>query len=283
MTRVTRRLGLGLLIVAAVATAWLVGRSATTPQVFGLYAVWIDGSNDAHRAEIDRFLECLIGGSTLNHYWRGEARVERRGSFVLSPPGARLERDEIGPALVLPQIGAALPAPPDGETPLYLLFGGQPDLYLNACGTNGTLDIGGRVAGLGVVRNSRACWPTGDLLRSETQIAVHEIVETVDRVLGYGTCAGGGACRGRAICADRCATFVGLQCPGAPTGTYTGCDGAQVDGWVIQRLGYSGRDPAACDACAPCDFTPRVCPSDEPRCGLALPAVVEGGGCAVAL
>lgn len=240
-------------------------------RVFGLYAVWFDGSNDENRAEIDRFLACLVEGSTLNHFWGGEARVELRGSWALPPPERTLDWDALADAWLVPTVGRAdgLPAPRPDETPLYLVFGGQPDIWTNACGRNATATVDGRTVGFGVVRNSPLCWATGDRLRTETQIALHEIVETVDRVLGHGTCAAGGACRGRGICEDRCDTFVGLKCPGAPTDSLTGCDGGRVDGYVIQKLGYGGRDPARCGACAACDFTVDLCPPDAPMCGQA--------------
>jgi hypothetical protein len=111
------------------------------------------------------------------------------------------------------------------------------------------------------------CWPTGDALRTETQIAMHEIVETVDRLLGYGACAAGGTCRGRGICEDHCDTFIGLQCPGAPVNSMTGCGGRAVDGWVVQKLGYAGREAGRCEQCLECDFTPRAGADDEPGCG----------------
>lgn len=242
------------------------------PRVFGLYVVWIQGSNDADRALIDDFLRCLVDGSNLNHYFRGEARVERRGSWALPAPDRTLDHDELADAWLLPAIGdpAGLPSPSPDETPLYLVFGGPPDLWVGACGRNATARFGGRTVGLGIVRNGVECWPTGDMLRTETQIAAHEIVETVDRVLGYGTCAAGGACRGKGICADRCDTFTGLQCPGAPVGSYTGCDGGRVDGWVVQKLTYAGRDPARCDACTACDFTLEACAPGAPDCGGAV-------------
>jgi hypothetical protein len=103
-------------------------------------------------------------------------------------------------------------------------------------------------------------------MRSETHIAMHEIVETVDRLLGHGTCAAGGSCRARGICKDSCDNIVSLQCPGAPTSSWTGCDDRQLDGWVVQKLGYAGRDLAQCESCIECDFTPRVCTPDEPDC-----------------
>jgi len=240
---------------------------AARPEVFGLYALWFAGSGDEDRQELDRFLDCLIDGSTLNQYWQGEARVELRGSFALPPPGRLLEWEELALAWIEPQVGVGLPTPRSDETPLYLVFGGHPDVFVGACGRNSVATIAGHLAGVGVVRNSALCWPTGDLVRSETQIATHEIVETVDRFLGHGTCAGGGTCRGRAICEGYCDTFIGLQCPGAPIGSLVGCEGRQVDGWVIQRFGYEGREPDRCEACIECDFTPELCPAEHPRCG----------------
>lgn len=236
------------------------------PTVFGVYAVWFAGSGDEDRAEIDRFLECLIEGSTLQQYWQGEARLAVRGSYALPPPGQLLEWDAVAATWLAPQVGAGLPTPRPDETPLYLVFGGHPDVWVGACGRNSVATVAGREAGVGIVRNSTLCWPTGDRLRTETQIAVHEIVETVDRALGHGTCAGGGTCRGRAFCPGACDSFVGLQCPGAPTGSLVGCDGRKVDGWVIQSFGYAGRDLSQCEACIECDFTPTACPADQPDC-----------------
>ncbi len=260
------------LLAAVLAPLLAVGcKSEPTPtatRIFGLHAVWFAGSNDANRARIDDFLRCLLDNSTFNRFFNGEARVEPRGSWALPPPARKLDHDALAEAWLLPAINRGdLPAPSADETPLYLVFGGHPDLWVGACGRNGTVTVDGRAAGFGIVRNGVECWPVGDMLRSETQIAAHEIVETVDRVLGYGTCAGGGTCRGRAVCADRCASFTGLQCPGAPTGTYTGCDGGQVDGWVVQKLTRAGRDPSRCDVCAGCDFTIEACPPDTPECG----------------
>ena len=241
----------------------------TPPRIFGLYAVWFAGSGDADRAEIDRFLACLIDGSTLNQYWKGEARVELRGSFALPPPPSRLDWEKVAEQWLTPQVGApsGLPVAQTDETPLYLIFGGQPDVLIGACGINSVADVEGRYSGVGFVRNSPLCWPTGNRVRTETQIAAHEIVETVDRALGYAACAADGSCEGQQICSGACDSFVGLVCPGAPTATPTGCGGHIVEGWVIQRLGYAGREPSNCEACFTCDVTPTICPVDTPQCG----------------
>lgn len=238
-------------------------------RVFGLYAVWFAGSGDEDREEIDRFLHCLIEGSTLNRYWKGEARVEFRGSFALPRLSARVDWDALASVWLSPQVGqpGGLPPSREDETPLYLVFGGGDDVWVGACGRNSVAMVAGKNAGVGVVRNNPLCWPTGDRLRTETQIATHETVETVDRALGHGTCAGGGTCRGRSVCEGYCDTFVGLQCPGAPTGSYVGCEGRKVDGWVIQSFGYEGRLPGRCESCMVCDFVPTACPADLPECG----------------
>ena len=120
-----------------------------------------------------------------------------------------------------PRVGVStgLPVARADETPLYLVFGGQPDVLIGACGINSVADVAGRHSGVGFVRNSPLCWPTGNRLRTETQIATHEIVETMDRALGYGACAADGTCEGQQICPGACDSFVGLVCPGAPTAT----------------------------------------------------------------
>jgi hypothetical protein len=246
-------------------------------RVFGIYAVWFTGSHDADRERIDQFLDCLVHHSNLNQYWQGEAGIEVRGSWALPPPPERLDWDQLAEQWLTPNVGtpSGLPVPQSGETPLYLVFGGKPDVWVGACGRNSQATVADRLAGVGVVRNGEECWPSGDMLRTETQVALHEIVETVDRVLGYGTCAAGGACNGKAICKNPCDTFIGLECPGAPKASWTGCDKTQVDGWVIQKLGYAGRDPNRCESCAPCDFTPRVCRDDEPDCARVPPRIAQ--------
>jgi hypothetical protein len=237
------------------------------PAVFGLYAVWLSPARPGEREQVDQFLECLIDGSTFNHYFQGEARVELRGSFTLPPPVESVDWDDVARGWLEPHVGEILPTAKPGETPLYLVFGGEPEVWVGACGRNSAATVAGRSAGVAIVRTNPLCWPTGDPLRTYTQISTHEILETTDRVLGYGTCAGGGTCRGRAICAGYCDSFVGLQCPGAPTGSVLGCEDRKVDGWVIQRFGYAGREPDQCEACIACDFTPELCPAAQPKCG----------------
>ncbi len=276
-------------IVAGIAVFGLLGASkvaAAEHLEFGIYALWFAGQYDDDRAEIDRFLECLVDSSNINSYWHGEVGLQVRGSWALPPPESTIEWPEVSAYLTPLVESGQLPPPRADETPLYLVFAGAPTIHVGACGRNDQASVAGRNAGIGIVRNFPLCWPTGDRVRTETQIAMHEIVETVDRVLGYGTCAAGGTCRGRGICTDNCDTFVGLDCPGAPATTWTGCDGGQVEGWVVQKLGYAGRDPALCDSCMECDFTPLACDESDPQCAAvpprtAAPNEAPAGGCTI--
>lgn len=191
---------------------------AETP-IFGIYPLWIARVGDEDRLAVDRFLDCLVHGSNLNQFWGNEARLRLHPSHALAPPAKQLEWNQLAEEWIAPQLAqpGGLPAPSSDETPVYLVFGGKPAFWTGACGRNAEVRLQGRRAGLGVVQTQPPCWATAVPLRSETQTAMHELVETVDRLLGHGACAAGGACRGRSICKDRCATFVGLTCPGAPT------------------------------------------------------------------
>ncbi len=257
-----------LLIVAAVAGCSKPKPGAQlAPRTFRVVTVRVGGALRVERAPIAAFLDCLLVGSTFNRYWEGRAGLARGPSVGLPAPPTRLYWDEIGDWLDGHAQAGRLPAVAAAETPVYLLFAGWPHLVLGACGRHEQRPIGGRDAALATVRTGRSCWPTDDPLRSLTQIAAHELLETVDASLGHAGCAGGGSCRGAGICPDHCATFVGLNCEGAPRGSFTGCEGGKVDGWVVQRFGKAGRDHAKCEHCIPCEFTPEVCPAAEPRCG----------------
>lgn len=256
--------------LAASFSTWLYfrARSPSAPSLrrFGVHLVWFEGAGDEDRAALDQFAACLIEGSNLHRFWDGRVTLTLRGSYALPPPATRLEWTDVADWLTPHVARGALPRSPADETPLYLVFGGGPQLWTGACGRNAAGVVAGREAALAIVRNQPLCWPAGGRLRTETQIATHELVETVDRALGFGACAGGGACRGSAICDDHCDTFVGLRCPGAPTDTWTGCEGGRVDGWVVQKFSRSGRDPARCGRCDECDFTPVACPEDDRAC-----------------
>lgn len=255
-------------LAVAVALALPGARALADPVAIGVHPIWFAGVVDADRDAIDAFLDCVVHGSDTNRYWRGEAALVAHPSHLLAPPGSTLPDDPAAVASWLGDRVAAgdLPAPPAGEIPLYLLFGGPPAFAVSACGLAGTGDVAGRHAGVARVRNVLPCWATGDILRTETQIAFHELVETADALLGYAPCAADGACEGQGDCADPCDTFVGLTCPGAPVGSWTGCGGGRVDGWVVQKLSYEGRDEAACQTCVTCGFTPRACGPDDPDC-----------------
>ncbi|MCB9793659.1 MAG: hypothetical protein H6741_13125 [Alphaproteobacteria bacterium] len=95
---------------------------------------------------------------------------------------------------------------------------------------------------------------------------MHEIVETVDKLLGGAPCSPHGGCGGTESCPVGCDAFVGLSCPGAPDASWTGCGGGQVQGWVVQRLASAGRENRSCSTCMTCDFTPRACAPGEAGC-----------------
>jgi len=263
-------------LACLMAAAWLVkiGNSDIAaqkrPRLFVVYPIWLAGAAEQDRMEIDAFLRCLTLGSNLNHYWRGEVRLIAAPSIARPAPKPRLRWPELAAWLDQLHKSGAVRSLPGEHTPLYLVFGGEPTLWVGACGRNAKVVVARHEAGLGVVRTAPLCWATGNRIRTETQIATHEIVETIDRVLGYGTCAGGGACRARSVCPDPCDTFVGLNCKGAPRATFTGCDGGRVVGWVVQKFSHDGRIPGRCDTCATCDFTPTVCLPANPDCA-ALP------------
>jgi len=243
--------------------------ASSTPTVL-VRPIWIDGPAVEDRVEIDEFLDCLVNSSTLPQWWEGEVRIELAASQVIPAPPSTVDWSEL--ADLLPQ--------DRGGTSAFLVFGEQPHLRVGACGRNDVVSVGGRPAALGVVRTRPLCWPTGDRVRTETQIATHELVESVDALLGHAPCAGGGACRGRTVCPDRCDTFVGLQCAGAPETTWTGCDGGAVEGWLTQSFGRQGRDQGACEACIDCDFVPRLRRSRWPRwpAWAAVLGLVAAGG-----
>lgn len=236
-------------------------RREPAPRRFVIQPVWFAGVGDAERADLDRFLACLLEQSTLEDFWQGGVRLQRAQSVLLPAPATAVTVAEL-PGVLAPALAAAgVPLRrADGADVVLLVFAGAPLLRMTHCGRNDTARIDGVEVGLALVRTAPLCWPTGDPLRSETQVATHEIVETVDRLLGFGTCAGGGACNASALCPDPCATFVGLQCAGAPMGTLVGCGGRKVDGWVVQRFSPEGREPGKCERCTPCSFVPEVRP-----------------------
>ena len=99
------------------------------------------------------------------------------------------------------------------------------------------------------------CWPGASVVRSETQIAMHEIAEGIDLAIGHQGCVANGRCEGGAKCDRPCDGFTGLFCEGAPEETPTGCGAQRVRGWAVQRLAHKGWDTDECPDCAECDFT----------------------------
>ncbi|MCB9737864.1 MAG: hypothetical protein H6747_01275 [Deltaproteobacteria bacterium] len=268
-------LGAALVLLATVGSGGCrKAAPAPKPQpvrAFVVQPVWFAGLGDGDRPTLDRFLHCLIEGSNLASFWDGAVALRLAPSVTLPAPATLTGTSaEIDAALGtwigdrLEGAGIQLPAAADA-TMVLLVFAGWPQVRLAACGHYGKLHLDGREVGLAVVRTAPHCWPTGDVIRSETQIAAHEIVEDIDKLLGYAGCSGDGACEGSSVCPDPCGTFVGLACPGAPTASWTGCGGGKVDGWVIQRFSREGRKEENCHRCTTCEFTPQPCPG-APGC-----------------
>lgn len=247
--------------------------SVDGPQRIGVYAVWLNGHEDGDRDQLDAFFDCLLAGSNLNQFWDGEVDFAYRGSFGVTPPQTQLVYSDAGDWLRSAVDRGEITVDSRDDRSAYVVFASGLDVALltNACGRTAVERIQGRHSAVAFVRNYPLCWPTRDSVRNETQLAMHELVEGVDRLLGDAPCAGDGSCEGFFTCSDPCDTFVGLECEGAPVGSWTGCRGGAVDGWVVQKVARAGRDWANCDTCMHCDFTPRLCAPGEPGCG-ATPA-----------
>lgn len=253
MTRLLRCLGAALLLACLTTCEGAPARA----RVFAVHVLWLRGAA-ADREDFDRFMECLIGGSTFEAYWDGEARLSYRGSWVVDPPEAPLGIDGMAAFLSPLLARGALPAARPGETPVYLLLGDAPTIREDACGRPDVQVSSEGPIGVALVRADPPCWPGTTRLRNETQIGQHEIAEVVDLLLGHAGCAGDGACEGNLACAGACDNFTGLVCPGAPTQSFTGCGPTPIDGWVVQKLGRAGRSEEACDQCFTCEFTVRA-------------------------
>ena len=241
-----------------------------SPVDIGVYAVWLEGSADEDRLRLDDFFECLIHGSTFASFWSGRVNMRYRGSLSIPAPSTQLVYPDTDALLHAPWASGALHLDGAGdERKLFVVFASGVDISLqaNACGRTAVQPLGDEEVGVAFVRNNPLCWPTGERLRTETQIAMHELAEGIDRLLGDAPCVGDGACEGRAECAeDYCDNFVGLACDGAPVATWAGCEGRAIDGWVVQTLTSAGRSWETCETCLPCDFTPVVCGTSEGDC-----------------
>lgn len=245
-----------------------VPRADPGPRRFIVHSLWLEGQSDEHRAELDRFLDCLLAGSNFADFWRGQVVVETGGSWVTSPPEGLLMIDDAHQWLEPTLRELSVDATPEGVTPIYLVYGNATTTIgpSERCGHCGSITVNDRAAGLAVVRTDSPCWPAQDPVRSLTQFAEHEMTCAIELALGMPHCAADGACEGNSRCSDPCSNFTGLYCPGAPEQSYTGCDGTPVKGWVVQKLSHKGWDGDDCPVCAPCDFTVRAC-SETGACG----------------
>lgn len=241
------------------------------PRSFGLHVVWLEDAA-ADRADVDAFYDCLLRQSNFFDYWGSEATITYRGSFVVPrPPSLPLDATA---AFVAEQIdaGSIAPMSPD-ETPIYLVHGNGA-IGEFACGRYQPTSIAGVPGGVAQIHVSPPCWPGTTTLRNVTQTGMHELTELIDTLIGYGGCAGNYACAGNAGCEGSCDNLVGLACPNAPTQTPTGCGQQILDGFVVQKLGYAGRDNENCLRCFACDFTPGPAGSTPP----GRPASSDGCG-----
>jgi apolipoprotein N-acyltransferase len=227
---------------------------------FHVRALWLPGADASDRPEVDAFLRCLHEGSTFADFFRGKARITFDGSWQVGRPAEVVHAQNR--THVLEALIRDLPPVPDGVTPLYLVFGAAAELPLqSACGYHDLGTVNHQAAVLALVRTSPPCWAGAPSLRSETQIAMHEIAEGVDLALGHRGCVANGRCEGGGGCDRPCDGFTGLFCPGAPEATPTGCGDGIVRGWVVQRLAHKGWDEDDdCPPCAACDFTVEATP-----------------------
>lgn len=223
------------------------------PGAFAVRALWLEGSDVEHRAELDAFLRCLVERSTFESFFRGKARIAYDGSWVVPFPDGGLETENRNHALERMVLG--LPPPLPGVVPVYLVFGLAAQLPLRSlCGYHDLAVVHHAPAVLSLVRTTPPCWPGAPLVRSETQIAMHEIAEGIDQALGHRGCVANGRCEGGGGCDRTCDAFTGLSCEGAPAETATGCEGQVVTGWAVQKLAHKGWDDDSCAPCVACDF-----------------------------
>lgn len=267
---------------ALLAAALLFGPAAAlaAPLSFRVHTIWFADASD-EREDYDRFLECLLEGSTLPVWFEGEAVFENAGSFVVPPPSEPFDVEGSHAFVEKLLSEERLPPTAPGVTPLYMFIVSQPAVVLHDCGRYRDADIGGRRVGIAMVRRKPLCWPGTTVLRNVTQTGMHELSELTDYLLGYAGCSADNSCEGRMSCEDGCQNLVGLACDGAPVNTYTGCGTRHVDGWVVQKLGRAGRARENCLACWPCEFTPcALVPGEEPppECVNRLPTAESTSG-----
>jgi MYXO-CTERM domain-containing protein len=90
----------------------------------------------------------------------------------------------------------------------------------------------------------------------------HELTEVIDGLRGGAECAGDCCCEGWCNNAASCSNFTGLQCPGAPSTTFTGSSACgSVNGYLVQKLSHQGA--STCNCPLSCDFTPGIACSNK--------------------
>lgn len=238
------------------------GAHTTGSRTFAVYAVWLEDAGVEQRPDIDLFLSCLLERSNFETYFQGEAHLTSMGSFVVPSPGTLLT-SAAAQTSWLAQTAPALPRPPSGAEPVYVVFGAA-SVVGAACGMANNVMLDGAKVAMPFVRTVPPCWGGLGPLRSETASVHHELVESIDGVLGHALCAADGACETGEACGGNaaCEVFTGLYCDGAPAQSYTGCDPTPVRGWVVQKVSHAARDQHTdtCQRCQRCDFETTLAP-----------------------
>ena len=168
-----------------------------------VHSLWLAGPDAGHRAELDRFLQCLLAGSTFVDFWAGRVALDQGGSWVVPAPSEPIGGGEAAAAWLAPALDAAgVPTSPPGVTPIYLVYGEVRRFESAACGRCDAIEVAGRPAGLALVRTSPACWPGQGLVRGLTQYTQHELSCALELLQGQDHCAADGQSQGDARCPD---------------------------------------------------------------------------------
>ena len=189
----------------------------------------------------------------------GNVLIREEGSYVVPKPTSALgDAGNIGPFIQGLIASKAIPAAPSYGTPVYMVM---VDPSQTSCslgggtgGRNATGTVNGNPAGLILTTtNPSAFWPARTPLGGETTLTEHEVAEVIDGLRGGYQCCGDFCCEGWCGNAPSCANFSGIQCPGAPSQTFTGSSACgSVNGWLVQTLTHQGA--STCGGSVTCDF-----------------------------